>query len=324
MCRAVHHHGVKNDAACIVRGRVMNPDPVPSTAFVFAGGGSLGAIEVGMLRELIASGERPDCVVGASAGAINAAYFAGRPDEAGVAMLAALWGRIRRQDVMPFSMMGLLSMVLRNRTHLVEANALRVLLEQNLPYRRIEQAVLPLHIVATDMLNGREVVLSAGPVVDAVQASAAIPGVFPPVRIGAMELVDGGVANNTPISVAVALGVKRIVVLPAGFACALRTPPRSAIAHAMHALTLVIARQLVRDLELYAARVQIHVVPPLCPLEVSSYDYSQCAELIDRASRKTRAWIEGGGLACSAIPSELLEHDHAVGPSPCGAAGLDR
>ncbi|KDB10650.1 Patatin [Burkholderia sp. lig30] len=302
----------------------MNPDPVPSTAFVFAGGGSLGAIEVGMLRELIASGERPDCVVGASAGAINAAYFAGRPDEEGVAMLAALWGRIRRQDVMPFSMMGLLSMVLRNRTHLVEARALRVLLEQNLPYRRIEQAALPLHIVATDMLNGREVVLSAGPVVDAVQASAAIPGVFPPVRIGDMELVDGGVANNTPISVAVALGVKRIVVLPAGFACALRTPPRSAIAHATHALTLVIARQLVRDLELYAARVQIHVVPPLCPLEVSSYDYSQCAELIDRAARTTRAWIEDGGLACSAIPSALLEHDHAAGPSPCGAAGLDR
>ncbi|MCA3862583.1 MAG: patatin-like phospholipase family protein, partial [Burkholderia sp.] len=93
----------------------------------------------------------------------------------------------------------------------------------------------------------------------------------------------------------------RIVVLPAGFACALRVPPRSAIAHATHALTLVIARQLVRDLELYAARAQIHVVPPLCPLDVSSYDYSKCAQLID-----------AGGLAQCAIPGQLREHDHAA------------
>ncbi|UUX41836.1 patatin-like phospholipase family protein [Burkholderia contaminans] len=265
-----------------------------------------------MLRELVASGERPDCVIGASAGAINAAYFAGRPDADGVAMLEALWCRIRRQDVMPFSMRSLIAMLLRNRPHLVEADALRLLLEKNLPYRRIEQAALPLHIVATDVLSGREVVLSAGSVVDAVQASAAIPGVFPSVSIDGVELVDGGVANNTPISVAIALGARRIVVLPAGFACALRVPPRSAIAHATHALTLVIARQLVRDLELYGARAQIHVVPPLCPLEVSSYDYSQCAQLIDKAAERTRAWIEEGGLAACAIPGQLREHDHAA------------
>ncbi|KVQ15195.1 patatin-like phospholipase family protein [Burkholderia ubonensis] len=288
----------------------MSPDSIPSTAFVFAGGGSLGAIEVGMLRELIASGERPDCVIGASAGAINAAYFAGRPDAQGVAMLAALWCKIRRQDIMPLSMRGLLAMILRSRPHLVEADAFRLLLETHLPYRRIEQAALPLHIVATDVLTGAEVVLSAGPVVDAVQASAAIPGVFPPVRIGGVELVDGGVANNTPISVAVALGVERIVVLPAGFACALHAPPRSAIAHATHALTLVIARQLVRDLEQYAARARIHVVPPLCPLDVSSYDYTQCAQLIDQAAHRTRQWIDGGGLSDHTIPGALREHHH--------------
>jgi NTE family protein len=80
------------------------------------------------------------------------------------------------------------------------------------------------------MLSGHEVVFSNGPVVDAVLASAAIPGVFPPVRIGNQLLVDGGVANNTPVSVAVALGATRIIVLPAGFACALHKPPGSAIA----------------------------------------------------------------------------------------------
>jgi NTE family protein len=199
----------------------------PLTAFVFAGGGSLGAIEVGMLRELLNRDESPDCVVGASAGAINAAYFAGSPNRDGVAKLEALWCRLRRQDIMPFSMLGLLDMVLRRRSHLVQATALRALLERNLPFARIEQAALPLHVVATEVLSGREVVLSSGPAVDAILASAAIPGVFPPVRIDGVDLVDGGVANNTPISVAVGLGATRIVVLPAGFACALKSPPRS-------------------------------------------------------------------------------------------------
>jgi NTE family protein len=289
----------------------MNPHASGLTAFVFAGGGSLGAIEVGMLRELLERGEYPGCVVGASAGAINAAYFAGRPDGDGVAMLEALWCKIRRQDIMPFSMLGLLAMILRSRPHLVEANALRQLLATHLSYERIEQATLALHIVATDMLTGGEVVLSTGPVVNAVQASAAIPGVFPPVRIDGVDLVDG-VANNTPISVAVARGATRIIVLPAGFACALHAPPRSAVAQAMHALTLVIARQLVRDLEFYSTRAQIYVVPPLCPLDVSPYDYTQCAQLIERAAEKTRVWLSEGGLERALIPGELREHAHAA------------
>ncbi|MFM0339873.1 patatin-like phospholipase family protein [Paraburkholderia fungorum] len=289
-----------------------NPLRAPLTAFVFAGGGSLGAIEVGMLRELLKRGEHPGCVVGASAGAINAAYFAGNPNVDGVAMLEALWCRIRRQDIMPFSMLGLLDMVLRRRPHLVEATALRQLLEKNLSFARVEHAALPLHIVATEMLSGGEIVISSGPVVDAVLASAAIPGVFPPVRIDGVDLVDGGVANNTPISVAVGLGATRIVVLPAGFACALRSPPNSAIAQAMHALTLVIARQLVRDLEFYTPRADIYVVPPLCPLDISPYDYTQCDRLIDRAAEKTRVWLDDGGLERVFIPGELRQHAHTA------------
>lgn len=286
----------------------MSADPV--TAFVFAGGGSLGAVQVGMLHELVANGLQPDFVVGSSAGAINAAYFAGAPDAAGVNRLGQLWSRIRRRDIMPLSVRGLLAMLTRRQAALISVEGIHRLLERHLLYGDIGRALLRLHIVATDHQLGSEVVLSAGPVIEAVMASAAIPGIFPPVRIAGRDLVDGGVANNTPVSVAVELGATRIIVLPAGFACALRRPPVTAVAQVMHALSLLVARQLVRDLEYYAAAAHIIVVPPLCPLDVSPYDYTACAGLITRAALTTRTWLEDGGMQQTSVPMQLHEHHH--------------
>ncbi|MEV8470261.1 patatin-like phospholipase family protein [Ralstonia sp. UNC404CL21Col] len=297
-------------------------DRVERTAFVFAGGGSLGAIEAGMLRELVASGVVPDMVVGASAGAINAAFFACNPHAAGTAQLEALWRSVRRADVMPwswramFSMLGILG---GRREHLVDASGLQRLLARHFAQTLLEAATLPLHVVATDMRTGAEVVLSSGAIVPAVLASAAIPGVFPPVRIGDRLLIDGGVANNTPISAAIRLGATRVVVLPAGFACADRRAPRSAIEHALNALSLLVARQLVQDLERWAGQVPITVVPPLCPLDVSPYDYARCGELIDRAAAATAAWLAADGLAATGIPGALREHDHSEDHPNCNA-----
>ena len=280
------------------------------TAFVFAGGGSLGAVEVGMLHALTEQGLRADFVVGSSVGAINAAYFAADPCAAGVTRLDQLWRGLTRSQVMPMGVLDLLRMLLR-RNHVVDPSRLRRLLEVHLPYHLLENAALPVHVVATDMQLGQEVLLSSGSVIDAVMASTAIPGVFPPVRIGDRELIDGGVANNTPISSAIALGASRVVVLPTGFACALRGVPTSAVGRAMHALSLLVARQLVSDIERWSGQVVLHVVPPLCPVDSSPYDYSACASLIDRARRTTREWIERGGLdGAGAAPQALHEHSH--------------
>ena len=288
----------------------MNASPA-RTAFVFAGGGSLGAVQVGMLHALTELELRPDFVVGASAGAINAAYFAAHPTSDGVAALDRLWCGLTRSQIMPMRLLDLLRIATR-RAHLVDPSALRRLLERHLPYRLLEQAVLPTHVVATDMVLGVERLLSAGPVVDAVMASTAIPGVFPPVRIDERELIDGGVANNTPISSALALGATRIIVLPTGFSCALRSIPKSAIGLALHALSLLVTRQLVNDIEHFGSRAALHVVPPLCPVDSSPYDYSASAALIGRARETTRAWIRDGGLdRPHGVPHQLLEHSHA-------------
>ena len=280
------------------------------TAFVLAGGGSLGAVEAGMLRALIQHGEKADFVVGASAGAFNGAYFAAEPTQAGVAKLEAIWRGLKREHIFPLSLKNLFGFLWR-RDYLVEPHGLRRLLEGNLPYKLLEQAAIPIHVVATDLITGDEVLISSGSAVDAVLASAAIPGVFPTVLIDGRELVDGGVTNNTPISTALKLGADRIVVLPTGFACGLTRAPASAIAKALHSLNLLVARQLVNDIKHFAQHVRLHVVPTLCPLETSSYDYSSCATLIERASDSTREWIQQGGLQrTSTVPGPLREHTH--------------
>jgi NTE family protein len=282
----------------------------PRTAFVLAGGGSLGAVEVGMLQALTEHGVQADFVVGASAGAINGAYFASDPTPRGVAKLDQMWRGLVRRHVLPMRLSDLFRIVLR-REYLVDPSGLRRLLEKHLPYSLLEQAAIPVHVVATDMALGHEVLISSGPAVDAVMASTAIPGVFPPVLINGRNLIDGGVANNTPISSAITLGAQRIVVLPTGFACALKGMPKSAIGRALHALSLLVARQLISDIERFSAKVALHVVPPLCPVNNSPYDYSACAQLIDRATATTRAWIAGGGLNRPGVPHELVDHKHA-------------
>ncbi len=279
------------------------------TAFVMAGGGSLGAVEVGMLRALLDSGEKADFVVGASAGAINGAFFASDPTLGGVQRLTEIWCALRRSDLFPFSI-GNLFAVLTGRDHACDHGGLRRLLATHLPYRTLEEAALPIHVVASDLATGDEVLLSSGPAVEAVLASAAIPGVFPPIEIGGRLLVDGGVANNTPISSAIRLGATRVLVLPTGFACAMRQVPGHAIARAMHALSLLVVRQLLNDIERYRHTIDLHVVPSLCPLDVSPYDYSASGALIERAAQTTRDWLEAGGLERRDVPMQMTVHAH--------------
>ena len=289
------------------------PDPDP-TAFVLAGGGSLGAVEVGMLKALVAHGLKADLVVGSSVGAINAGYYAGRPNVAGVGALDGLWRGIRTRDVFPFSPVKGFFGFVGWMDGLVDPSRLRTLLEQALPYKRIEDAELPCRFVATDVLDGREIVLSAGPVVTALLASSAIPGVFPPVERDGHTLMDGGIASNTPIATAIAHGARRVIVLPTGHSCALPAPPRGALALALHALTLMIVHQLVVDVERFGDRAKIVVVPPLCPVATTPYDFGQTAELIDRAEASTKTWLATGGLERRGVPEELPPHGHALAP----------
>ena len=158
---------------------------IHNTAFVLAGGGSFGAVQVDMLKALIGHGVKPDLVVGASAGAINGAYLAGRPDVAGIQDLERLWLTTNRRDIFPLTMRTWVR-VLVKRDFLLDPSGLLALIDRNLPYRHLEDAAVPIHIITTDFLSGAMRVLSTGPAARAVVASCAIPAAFPSIEIGGL------------------------------------------------------------------------------------------------------------------------------------------
>lgn len=285
-----------------------------TTAFVLSGGGSLGAVQVGMLQALAERDIQPDLLVGTSAGAVNASYIAGYGmgieslDE-----LARTWKGLRRQNVFPFDVLRHVMALSGARPSLCSNTSLRRLIESNLPYRNLEDASIPIHIVSTNLRSGQEILLSSGDALSAVLASTAIPGVLPPVEREGVTLVDGGVADNTAISQAIALGADQIYVLPAGFSCDLEEPPRGALAVAVQALTLLIEQRLVIEVAQFAPHADVRVLPPLCPLAVSSVDFSRAAELIERAHESTGRWIDDGGPMFPNPERFLSLHDHMHG-----------
>jgi NTE family protein len=249
-------------------------------AFVLSGGGSLGALQVGMLQALFDAGIRPDMVVGTSVGAVNAAWVGAWPDPAGINKLADIWRDLKRDDIFPLGWTAAMGLLGRG-THIISNHGLRTVIEKNLPYERIENAVVPLHIVTTDLRSGKAVVLSSGEAVPALLASCAIPGVFPPVTVGRRELVDGGVANHTPIAAAIERGARQIYVLPIGYPW-LHEKPTNALGMALQALARLVEQRLEQEIAMYERCAEILTVPAMEPLAVSPADFSHTGELIER------------------------------------------
>lgn len=262
--------------------------------FVLSGGGSIGAVQVGMVQALFERGIGPDVLFGASVGACNGAFLASRPATGDTAdELARVWSGLRSRDVFPFSPLTGLLGLLGLRDHVVSPRRLRRLLDAWVQFESLEQAATPLHVVATALLRGEELRLSTGNALSALLASAALPGVFPPVRRGGRVLVDGGVTNNTPLCHAVDAGVRRLYVLPTGYACSLDEAPRGAIGVATQSLSVLIQQRLVLDIQRVPEDVELVVLPPLCPLDVSPVDFSRGAEMIERSRRQSGEFLDG-------------------------------
>jgi NTE family protein len=197
---------------------------------------------------------------------------------------------VRRGQTFPLNpLSGVLGFV-GSRDHLVPQSGLRALVAEHIEHDRLEQTPIPFHVVAVDVITGEELLLASGPTLEAVLASAAIPAVLPPVAWENRELIDGGVANFTPISHGVQLGAREVYVLPTGHACALERSPRGALGMALHALSLLMHSRLIADVELHRDQAKLVVMPAPCPLAIQPIDFAHADELIecDRRARVSR------------------------------------
>ncbi len=244
-----------------------------------------------MLEALYERDIQPDLLVGTSVGAINAAFIASRPPTVRTAReLQEVWRRLSRGQVFPANPLTAGLGLLGVRDHSVPVGSLRRLLSSHVEIERLEDASVALHVVAADALSGEEVLLSNGPAIDAILASAAIPGVYPPVRWEAQMLMDGGILNNTPISHAVALGAERIIVLPAIGSQRLARVPRGAIAAGVIALSRGINQRFANDLVHYADAAEL-IVLPSPDGGILPADFGHADELIAEGLERARATL---------------------------------
>jgi NTE family protein len=282
-----------------------------TTAFVLSGGASLGAIQVGMIRALYERGVTPDVIVGTSVGALNGAFIASRPPTPGTAEeLAEVWRDLGRGQVFPLNPLAGFLGFFGARNHLISQDGVRKLIEDHIQFTQLEEAPIPFHVIATDLLSGRELRLSHGDALEAILASAAIPGVFAPVEWGGRKLIDGGVSNNAPIADAIELGAERIYVLPTGSACDLPDPPRGAVAMLLHAMSLLVMRRLLVEVDALRDRAELIVLPPPCPHAITPIDFSHADELIRRGYEGSRDHLAAVATERGRVPLTTSMYDH--------------
>jgi NTE family protein len=266
-----------------------------TVAFALSGGGNLGAMQAGSMRALVEAGIKPDLVLGASIGALNAAFYATHPDAAGCRALEESWTALRRRQVFRFELIRVVSGFLGLRDHLVTTKRLREIIRLWLGIDLIEEARIPLAAIATDALTGEVVVMTEGEIASALLASSAIPGIFPPVRRDGRWLVDGSLSAGCPAPEALALGADDVYVMMTATAPR-RRPPRGAVAMAMNSVSLVTSKLQIDRLE--AARRTaaarggtIWMVPSPQPEAPSPFDFGQGRALAAAAHQSTATWV---------------------------------
>jgi NTE family protein len=230
------------------------------TAFVLGGGGLLGAHEVGMLRALSEAGIRPDMVVGTSIGAVNGAFVAADPERA-AERLSELWGGESLGVVFSETVLGRAVRLARSGTHLHAIDPLRQLLAETLPAEDFTDLKLPFHCVAACIEDATARWFSSGPIVPAVMASCAVPGLLPPVEVGGRHYFDGGLVDSIPVGHAVALGAGCVYVLQVGRVESPLPVPARPWEVGLVAFEIARRHRFHEEMSALPAGVQVHVLP---------------------------------------------------------------
>jgi len=267
-----------------------------TTAFVLSGGGTRGAAQVGMLMELASRGIVADFVLGASIGAVNAVGYAGDPTIEGIGQLAENWVHACQVPVFPTGLLGGRWRFLRHGEAAFPVDGLRLVISRGLSFDNLEQALVPVGVVATSLRTGEEHWFTSGPALEAVLASAALPGVFPPVVIDGEPYIDGGVVNDVPLMRAVELGAKRVFVL----LCGPLDPPVPELDRPVDAVLaafgIAVHARFRRELAQIPRDVDLTVIELPDPGPMALWDLSKTRELIE-AGRQSASSVLGSSGA---------------------------
>jgi NTE family protein len=261
-----------------------------TTAFVLSGGGNQGVSQVGMLRALFERGVVPDVIVGTSAGALNGAAFATDPSTAMLDRLEEVWLGLTGERVFPGNAFRRAWNILRRDDHLFRSDGLREVVQRAGTAKRFADLKIPLRVVAADLLTGEEVVFSSGPLEPALLGSAALPGIFPPVRHNGRLLADGAVVNLVPISHALAGPIERIFVLDVSDPITER-PIRSPLDVVIRAFAISRDQRFDLELQYVPEHVELVVLPPPVD-ERDFFDFGGGKELVDEAYALTAAALD--------------------------------
>ncbi len=256
-------------------------------AFVLSGGGPRGALQAGALQVLFEKGIRPDMLVGTSAGAINAAYLACDPTPDGVYRLADVWRHITKDHVYGGGLLTCLRHLATHRDSFYCNDRLKAFLESHAPTkaRLFKELAVRLYIVATDLLSGYPYIFGddpEDPLLDAMMASSAMPPALPPWSYRGRVLVDGSVAANLPVGVAIEKGATEIYALDTQGEMTARRVRPNLWQVASWSIDTLVHQQVARDMAIGAAHpaVIIHHLVLLAKRQVAFDDFSQGAALI--------------------------------------------
>lgn len=251
-------------------------------ALVFSGGGNKGAAQVGMLQALVEHGFEFDFLIGCSVGSLNAAAFAKSPDLEGVKVLNDLWLGLKTEKIFaPGSVFRGVRFAEKRRS-VYSNEGLKQIINSLLPEMNFEDLALPLHVVATSFNTADEVWFNKGPLLYPLLASAALPGIYPPISIGNTDLLDGGVLNDAPISKAIELGAKTIVLLSCNTVKTNKPFPERPIETIIESIGVAISARLKRDLSSLPLGVEVLVGEFSGPYGLDWKDFSHADQLIKR------------------------------------------
>ena len=233
-----------------------------TTAFVLGGGGVLGAAEVGMLQALFERDIRPDLVLGTSIGALNGALVARDPTLSVIERLTDLWQTVASsREVFGDRPLRTVRRAVSTGTHVYSSSPMRRRLEEEFGDMTFEDLPVRFQVCAANIERAAEHWFTSGPIVPAIVASAAVPGLLPPAKVGDEHFLDGGIVNSIPLGRAVALGADVVYVLQVGRIDRPLQVPKRPWEVARVSFEIARRHRFARELAEVPDGVEVHVLP---------------------------------------------------------------